>query len=132
MYGGTGRSRKELTGLFPAFLLTGAIFSCFHFLYYDFVVAGLPLLLLFTEPHRYFQVRFCRLSRDRKGAVLPPLPYGRGPDELPSEVMLRYYRPSLFDLTPPPMPLLPQGRKPAGYARRFRRCSFFSFCSRRL
>ncbi|MHB1423112.1 MAG: glycosyltransferase family 87 protein [Gemmataceae bacterium] len=92
------RRRQELTGLFPAFLLTGAIFSCYHFLYYDFVVAGLPVLLLFTEPRRYFQVRFLNRSRDSQ--------------ECMSSVMRRYYQPSLNDFTPPPMPLLPGGRGP--------------------
>ncbi len=91
------RRRKELVGLFPAFVLIGAIFTCYHFMYYDFVVAALPMLLLFTEPSRYFQLRLWRLK---------PLPDGRGSAE-----MLRYYQPSLTDLTPP-MPLLPQGRRP--------------------
>jgi arabinofuranan 3-O-arabinosyltransferase len=87
------RRRQETTGIFPAFVLIGAIFSCYHFLYYDFIVAGLPLLLLFTEPSRYFQARFWRGQR-------PPLE------------MQRYYQPDWNDPTPPPMPLLPQGRRP--------------------
>jgi hypothetical protein len=90
------RRRKELTGVFPAFLLIGAIFTCYHFMYYDVVVAGLPVLLLFTEPRRYLQVHFWRRPFD-SGAC--------------SEEMRRYYQPSLADLTPP-MPLLPRGRRP--------------------
>jgi arabinofuranan 3-O-arabinosyltransferase len=57
--------RKELTGLFPAFVLMAAVLSCYHFMYYDFVVAGLPVLLLFAEPRRYLQWRF--------RALVPPL-----------------------------------------------------------
>lgn len=56
---------KELTGLFPAFVLSGAVLTCYHFMYYDFVVAGLPVLLLFSEPRRYLQWRFT--------AFVPPL-----------------------------------------------------------
>ena len=52
------RRRKELTGPFPAFVLTGVVLTCYHFMYYDFVLAGLPVLLLFTEPRRYLQWRF--------------------------------------------------------------------------
>jgi hypothetical protein len=44
------RQRQALTGPLPAFVLIGAIFTCYHFMYYDFLVAGLPVLLLFTDP----------------------------------------------------------------------------------
>ncbi len=59
------RRRKELTGLFPAFVLSAAVLSCYHFMYYDFVVAGLPVLLLFAEPRQYLRWRF--------RALVPPL-----------------------------------------------------------
>ncbi|HEY7327527.1 MAG TPA: glycosyltransferase family 87 protein [Gemmataceae bacterium] len=49
--------RKELTGAFPSFVLSAAVLTCFHFMYYDFVVAALPVLLLFTEPRRYLRFR---------------------------------------------------------------------------
>jgi len=93
--------RKELTGVFPAFMLSGAILTCYHFMYYDFLVAGLPMLLLFTEPRRYFQVHFL------SGSEPPSL----GSGAIAAE-MQRYYQPSLEDLTPPPLPLLPHGRLP--------------------
>ena len=48
------RRRHELTGPFPAFVLSGCVLTCYHFMYYDFVVAGLPVLLLFTEPVALF------------------------------------------------------------------------------
>jgi hypothetical protein len=99
--------RKELTGLFPAFVMMGAVFTCYHFMYYDFVVAGLPVLLLFTEPSRYFQARFWQRPRWWKWGW--PRSFGKSAC---SEEMLRYYQPSLTDLTPPPMPLLPGGRQP--------------------
>jgi arabinofuranan 3-O-arabinosyltransferase len=50
--------RKEQTGLFPAFVLSAAVLTCYHFMYYDFVVAGLPVLLLFTQPRQYLQWQF--------------------------------------------------------------------------
>jgi|SRR5579884_3186700 len=59
------RRRKELTGLFPAFALSAAVLCCYHFMYYDFVVAGLPVLLLFAEPRRYLHWRV--------RALVPPL-----------------------------------------------------------
>jgi arabinofuranan 3-O-arabinosyltransferase len=59
------QQRKELTGLFPAFVLMAAVLTCYHFMYYDFVIAGLPVLLLFAEPRRYLQWRV--------RAFVPPL-----------------------------------------------------------
>jgi hypothetical protein len=99
--------RKELTGVFPAFVLSGGIFTCYHFMYYDFVVAGLPVLLLFTQPRHHLQVRFWQWTRWRN----PSESLSSG-NEAGSQEMLRYYQPSLDDLTPPPMPLLPGGRQP--------------------
>ncbi len=45
--------RGETTDLFPSFVLMGGFFSCYHFLYYDFVVAAVPVLHLFSRPHCY-------------------------------------------------------------------------------
>ena len=56
------------------------------------VITGLPVLLLFTEPRRSLRAEFWR-----------------GP---PSPELRRYYQPSLDDLTPPPLPLIPDGRRP--------------------
>jgi arabinofuranan 3-O-arabinosyltransferase len=92
--------RGELTGIFPAFTMMGAVFSCYHFLYYDFVVAAVPMLLLFTEPRRYFRVHFWHGLR-RLQAVDEPL----------SPEMYRYYRPDWTHPTPPPLPLMPGGRR---------------------
>lgn len=85
------RQVRALSGPAAAFVLIGAIFSCYHFMYYDFVLAALPVLLLFTEPRRYLQAMF----------------WGRPP----SEELRSYYQPTLHDLTPP-LPLMPDGRRP--------------------
>jgi hypothetical protein len=83
---------KALSGPAASFVLMGAIFSCYHFMYYDFVLAGLPVLLLFTEPRRYLRAVFRRWP--------------------PSPELRRYYQPTLDDLTPPPLPLMPDGLRP--------------------
>jgi hypothetical protein len=43
------------TGPVPAFLLLAAWLCCFHFMYYDTLLAALPFFLLFTEPRRYLE-----------------------------------------------------------------------------
>jgi hypothetical protein len=101
------RRLQEMTGTAPAFVLLGAFFSCYHFMYYDFILGGLPVLVLFTEPRRYFQAVFWRpprwLSRFMGDTVEATTPSG---------LLKWYYQPTLDDLTPPPMPLLPGGRFP--------------------
>jgi hypothetical protein len=47
------RQLKDLTGPGAAFILLGAYFACYHFMYYDFLLAALPLVLLFAEPERF-------------------------------------------------------------------------------
>ena len=98
---------QELTGPAPAFVLLGAFFSCYHFMYYDFILGVLPILLLFTEPSRYFQAVFWRpprwLSRSTDLAVKMTTPSGE---------LSRYYQPTLDDLMTPPIPLFPGGRLP--------------------
>jgi arabinofuranan 3-O-arabinosyltransferase len=89
------RRMKAESGPVAAFVLLGAFFTCYHFMYYDFLLAGLPVLLLFTEPRRYFQAVFWRPAN-----APPPTPEVR-----------RYYQPTWDNLTPPPMPLLPEGRR---------------------
>lgn len=68
-----GRRRmKALSGPAASFVLLGAIFSCYHFMYYDVMIAGLPVLLLLTEPRRYLQSAFWRWPNWLSGLV-PPL-----------------------------------------------------------
>jgi arabinofuranan 3-O-arabinosyltransferase len=50
-----GRRHRETIGIFPAFVLIGCFFSCYHFLYYDFAIAAVPLLLLFAQPRPYYR-----------------------------------------------------------------------------
>jgi hypothetical protein len=40
-----------------AFVLLGAWLSCYHFMYYDVLLAALPVCLLFTDPRRYLDFR---------------------------------------------------------------------------
>jgi hypothetical protein len=89
------RAVRSATGPGPAFVLLGAWLSCYHFMYYDVLLAALPLCLLFTEPARYLRLTFWPRPRE-------PL----------SPALLAYYRPTLADLTPPPVPLLASGRTP--------------------
>ncbi len=96
---------QEMTGPAPAFVLLGAFFSCYHFMYYDFILGVLPVLMLFTEPRHYFQAVLWRpprwLARFMDAGIKGTTPSGQ---------LRHYYQPTLDDLTPPPMPLLPGGR----------------------
>ena len=57
-----------------AFLLLGAYLSCFHFMYYDVLAAGLPLCVLFTEPARYLRPAYLRPPGPRGGWLWNPAP----------------------------------------------------------
>jgi arabinofuranan 3-O-arabinosyltransferase len=46
---------RAVTGPPAAFLLLGAWLCCYHFMYYDVLLAALPVLLLFADPGRYFE-----------------------------------------------------------------------------
>lgn len=90
----TRRSRLALLeGPGAAFVLLGAWFSSFHFMYYDMLLTALPVCLLFTEPSRYLRALLCRPPREPLVPELVP-----------------YYQPRLEDATPP-APLLPGGRE---------------------
>jgi hypothetical protein len=63
---------RTTTGPAAGFLLLGAWFSCFHFMYYDILLAALPVLVLLTEPRRFLQVRrvaFLSVPEDDKTGV---------------------------------------------------------------
>jgi hypothetical protein len=70
---------RQLSGPAAAFILFGAWMSCFHFMYYDVLLAALPLCLLFTEPAQYLVRRYVAVAR------LP---------QLPAEVST-YFRPGI-------------------------------------
>jgi hypothetical protein len=52
-----------------AFLLLGGYFACYHFMYYDVLVAALPVALLFTEPWRGWPLARVRLLRGPASAA---------------------------------------------------------------
>jgi hypothetical protein len=99
------RQLQALSGPAAAFLLLSAFFCCYHFMYYDFLLASLPILLLYTEPRRYLQAIPWRPPRwlARKAS--------EAPDRLPPRAWQCYYEPGIDDLMPPPMPLLPDCRR---------------------
>ena len=49
---------EAVRGHGPAFLLLGAWLSCFHFMYYDVLLAALPVLLLLVGPWEDLKRRF--------------------------------------------------------------------------
>jgi hypothetical protein len=63
---------RAATGPAASFLLLGAWLCCFHFMYYDVLLAALPVLLLFAEPRRYLEPLYLtnvRLGRVTAGAA---------------------------------------------------------------
>jgi arabinofuranan 3-O-arabinosyltransferase len=85
------RRVSALTGPGPAFVLLGCFFSCYHFMYYDVLLAFLPACLLFTEPRQYLHAVF----------------WPRSIRAVPAEI-LPYYQPTWTTLwPPPPVPLWP-------------------------
>src|SRR5262249_42988465 len=101
-----------------AFVLLGAWLSCFHFMYYDSLLAALPVGLLFPRPGQYWALRFWPRSRAPLPAGLDLTALGPAalerfrppPRESIAAHLLAYYRPTLGALEPPPAPLLPGGR----------------------
>jgi hypothetical protein len=51
------RRPPAVAGPPAAFVLLGAWLSCYHFMYYDVLLAALPVCLLFTDPRRYLDFR---------------------------------------------------------------------------
>jgi hypothetical protein len=56
-----------------SFVLLGAWLTCFHFMYYDVLLAALPMLLLFTQPRQYLDPLLARLRSGGDTGKLPPL-----------------------------------------------------------
>jgi len=86
---------RAVTGPIPAFVLFAAWLCCFHFMYYDLLLAALPVFLLFTEPRQYlvpFFFTLAAVSRDQLG-----------------EKRAGYYRPGFSACYPPAPPPLPAG-----------------------
>ena len=51
------RDPAPLEGPAAAFVLLGAWLTCLHFMFYDVLLAALPVGLLFTDPSRYLPLR---------------------------------------------------------------------------
>jgi hypothetical protein len=86
---------RAVTGPPAAFLFLFAWMMCFHFMYYDVLLAALPVFLLLTEPRRYLQpilLAIRPLSEEKLGSELAG-----------------YYRPRLPHGYPPQAPLLQAG-----------------------
>ncbi len=87
------RQARATTGTAPAFLLLGAWLSCYHFMYYDVLLASVPLFLLCADPIVYLRPHVFSLS-------VVPISATKGGDEL-----LTYFRPE----PPQSYPPLPNG-----------------------
>ncbi len=61
-------------GTAAAFLLLGAYLSCYHFMYYDALLAGLPLCVLFAEPARFLRPVYLRPPGPHGGWLWNPAP----------------------------------------------------------
>jgi len=84
---------RATDGAPAAFLLLSAWLLCFHFMYYDMLLASLPVFLLFTEPRRYLIPRFVVLFFVNRRHL------GRD--------LVDFYRPGLATQAPPPVPAIP-------------------------
>jgi len=49
------RPAPQTEGPAPAFILLGAWLGCYHFIYYDVLLAALPVALLFLDPRCYLR-----------------------------------------------------------------------------
>jgi len=64
------RTPAPATGPGASFVLLGAWLTCYHFMYYDLLLAALPVALLFTEPRHYLEPIYHGSAEDRsKGNV---------------------------------------------------------------
>jgi hypothetical protein len=73
------QSVRATSGAGAAFLLLGGWLCCFHFMYYDVLLAYLPVMLLMSHPARY--VRRAPERGTVPGgelAVYLPWPWGKG------------------------------------------------------
>src|SRR5262249_36999165 len=73
-----------------AFLLLSAWLLCFHFMYYDMLLASLPIFLLLTHPRRFLIPRFAVVFLARG------IYFGRD--------LLAFYEPRIQKQEPPPVP----------------------------
>lgn len=89
--------RSKPTGLSAGFLFLGAYLSCFHFMYYDALLASVGLVALFAEPKRFLRTEVFAVA---PVTVEPAVPAGRS-------------------LDPPTAPPRPFGARMLGYVNSF-------------
>ena len=85
------REARAASGPAAAFLLLGAWMSCYHFMYYDVLLAALPLVLLLADFKPYLQRRYVAVllpSAESLGAGLDHYCEPRLPGELPPSAPL--------------------------------------------
>jgi hypothetical protein len=83
---------RAATGPPAAFLFLAAWLTCFHFMYYDMVLAALPVFLLLTEPARFLRPKLLAIR------PLSEAELGAGP--------ATYYGPWVAEDWPPELPSL--------------------------
>jgi len=64
------REARAIRGPAAAFVLLGAWLSCYHFIYYDVLLAALPVALLYLAPCRWRERSFWLGSRSQPPAIL--------------------------------------------------------------
>lgn len=85
------RRAMPADGPAAAFMLLGAWLTCYHFMYYDVLLAALPVWLLFTDPRPYLHpvLRWLRRLDQRwlETGLVPPVKED-GPEGVASPVLL--------------------------------------------
>ncbi len=89
--------RSKPTGLSAGFLFLGAYLTCFHFMYYDALLAAAGIAVLFAEPQRFFRTKSFAVAPVE---VEPAVPADRA-------------------LPPPPASPAPLGARMLGYVNSF-------------
>ena len=80
------RQAAASDGPSAAFLFLGAWMSCYHFMYYDALLAALPVFLLFTQPQHFLEPMILSLAWVRRGFRHPEIlrdPWAAPPRERP-------------------------------------------------
>jgi hypothetical protein len=89
------KKAQDATGPGAAFVLLGAWLCCFHFMYYDYLLTCLPVLLLFTDWRGYLEPRFVAIIPLREDGL--------------DKGLARYYQARPAYLYPPPPPTVAAG-----------------------
>jgi arabinofuranan 3-O-arabinosyltransferase len=87
------QAARDTEGPAPAFLLLSSWLLCFHFMYYDVLLAAFPVFLLLTYPRKFLVPRFILIFLARRIHLGDDL-YG-------------FYKPVFQGHAPPPVPVMP-------------------------